>query len=287
MPLRNTDLQADIVRRSFALRVDEMSDEGPGGGSGTACVLGVLDSYRSVWSPRGFSKAVLSNSVNEGFMTPNHAWEDDCGTIEALKLVRNELKVDWMYYTDEDSQKVRQKAKDRMDRNKSVGLSIGASVNWQKCADFDSGEKLWTYAEGLGEDMSLYDPAIRKFKGYCWIIPEVTRLYEVAITNAPAVPGSKVTEARSIDLLRDGDLGALSFGEALDMVLGAVQGIEGRALEIEMLRAESGGRIGRDNLKRIEALRDSLSRLLSPDSQTPAGDLTSRALALRARQLRG
>ncbi len=198
MPLRNTDLIADIVRRSFAMRVDSMSDDGAGGGVGTACVLGVIDSYRSVWSPRGFSKPVLANSVNEGFMTPNHDWEDDCGTIDALKIARNELKVEWQYYTTNDAQQVRQKCKDRMDRGKSIGLSIGASVNWAKCADFDSGEKLWTYAEGLGEPMELYDPAIRKHKGYCWIIPEVTRLYEVAITNAPAVPGSKVTEARSL-----------------------------------------------------------------------------------------
>lgn len=285
MPLRNTDIQTDIVRRSLALRVDSMSDEGPGGGKGTACAMGVMDAYRSVWSPRCFGKKVLENSIAEGFMTPNHDWEEDCGTIEALKVARNELSVEWMFYTDDDSQKVRTKCKDRQDRGKSIGLSIGASVNWQKCADFDSGEKLWTYAEGLGEDMSLYDPAIRKHKGYCWIIPEVTRLYEVAITNAPAVPGSKVSEVRSMnDLLRGGDLGALSFGEALDMVLGAVQGIEARALEIEELR--ESGRIGRDNLKRIEALRDSMSNLLSRQtSTTPADDLDERMLAFRAKRL--
>ncbi|TXH54534.1 MAG: hypothetical protein E6Q97_10655 [Desulfurellales bacterium] len=273
MPLQNRSLEADIVRRSFALRVDSMSDEGPGGGSGTACAMGTLDSYRSVWSPRAFGKDVLKTSVSDGFMTPNHDWEEDCGTIEALNVSRNELKIDWLFYTDDDSQKIRTKCKDRKDRGKSIGLSIGAAVNWQKCADFDSGEKLWTYAEGLGEDMSLYDPAIRKHKGYCWIIPEVTRLFEVAITNAPAVPGSRADEIRSTnDLLRSGDLGALTFADALDMVLGAVQGIEARALEVEALRAENDGRIGRDNLKRLQALRDSLDSIIGRNSQTRSDD---------------
>lgn len=277
MPILNRN-DDEIIRRSYALRVDTLSDDGPGGGEGTACAMGVIDSYRSVWSPRCFGKDILKKSVSDGFMTPNHAWEDDCGTIEGLRVAKNELKIEWLFYTDEDSQKIRTKCKDRQDRGKSIGLSIGASVNWSKCADFDSGEKLWTYAEGLGEDMSLYDPTIRKHKGYCWIIPEVTRLFEVAITNAPAVPGSKATEVRSLDDLLSGEpLGGLPFGEHLERVLGALVGVEGRALEIEELRAGKGERIGRDNLGRIVALRDSLTGLIER-SGNPQPDAATRAV---------
>lgn len=280
--------QTDRFRSFFEMRIDETREEGHGGGTGTACVLGTMDAYRSVWSPRAFSKPVLSTFVQSGFISDCHDWQRDLATIDIAKVNGRELNISWTWYSIDDAQEMRTKCKERKDRGKTVGLSIGASINWQKCADFDSGEKLWTYAEGLGEDMDMYDPAIRKHKGYCWIIPEVTRLYETAITLAPAVPGSQVAEARDMnDLLRGEALGAMSFGDALETVLGAVQGIEGRALEIEALRAPEGGRIGRDNLKRIEALRDSLSRLLTPNSQTPADDLTARALAFRARQLRG
>lgn len=269
MPIPMSSTEQVLRHHGFEFRIEESSDDGPGGGRGVACVMGVMDAYRSVWSPKAFGKPVLATFLNAGFISDSHSWEDHLATIDDARVTNNELRIGWTWYSTDDAQEMRTKCKERMERKKTVGLSIGASVNWSKCADFDSGEKLWTYAEGLGEDMSLYDPSIRKHKGYCWIIPEVTRLYETAITLAPAVPGSQQTEARSIDdLLHSEALGALAFGDHLDRVLGAVQGIEARSLEIEAFRAANTGRIGRDNLQRIVALRDSLTNLIGRSSQS-------------------
>lgn len=260
--------EEEITRRSFSLRAESMKDDGHGGGKGVACALGVLDAYRSVWSPKAFGKPVLSAFVRSGFISDGHDWSDDLATIDAAAVRGNELEIEWTWYPTEDAQEMRQKVQARVERKKDVGLSIGAAIDWSLCADFDSGEKLWTYAEGLGEPMNLYDPAIRKHKGYCWIIPKVTRLVETAITQVPAVPGSAVSAIRALnDLTQDGSRGELSFADELEMVLGAVQGVEARALDIEALRAETNGRIGRDNLRRIEALKDSLAALLSRSSQ--------------------
>lgn len=271
MPQRNQ--HEEIVRRSFELRAESMKDDGNGGGKGIACALGRLDSYRSVWSPRAFAKPILSAFVDSGFISDSHDWTDDLATIDAAAVRGNNLEIEWTWYPTDDAQEMRKKVGCRIERNKSVGLSIGAMIDWALCADFDTGEKLWTYAEGLGEPMDLYDPAIRKHKGYCWIIPKVTRLVEAAITQIPAVPGSAVSEIRAMNDLKQSDSrGELSFADELDMVLGAVQAVEGRALEIEALRSETNGRIGRDNVARLLALRSSIDALIQRShSRSDAG----------------
>lgn len=263
MPKLN-DQKTDVLRRSYSMRAEDLAGDGPGGGRGIACALGRLDSYRSVISPRAFGKAVLSGFVQSGFISDGHDWTEDLATIDSARVQNNELVVEWTWYPTDDAQEMRAKVATRVERGKDVGLSVGMWIDWSKCAEFDSGEKLWTYAEGLGEPMDLYDPAIRKHKGYCWIIPTVTRLVETAITLIPSVPGSAVSDVRALDDLPEGrPRGDLPFAEELDLVLGAVQAVEGRALEIEEMRSEQNGRIGRDNLKRIEALRDSLSAILA------------------------
>ena len=261
------------------MRVDAVSDDGTGGGSGTACFLGVMDSYRSVWSPKAFSKPILSRFTTEGFISDSHMWEKHLATIDSAKVSRNELNIAWTWYSTGDAQEMRTKCKERIERGKVVGLSIGAIPDWAECQDFDSGEKLWNYAETvMKDDMSLYDPASRKHKGFCWVSGAVRRLVETGITLVPAVPNSMQKEARSLDDLLSGEpLGGLPFGEHLERVLGALVGVEGRALEIEELRAGKGERIGRDNLGRIVALRDSLTSLIER-SGNPQPDAATRAV---------
>lgn len=271
------------------MRAEAIHDDGSGGGTGIACACGVLDAYRSVWSPRAFSKAVLGAFVDSGFISDSHDWADDLATIDSASMRGAELAISWSWYPTEAAQEMRSKVATRIERKKSVGLSIGAMPEWASCAEFDSGEKLWTYCEGLGEPMNLYDPAIRKHKGYCWIIPKVARLVEAAITQIPAVPGSAVSAVRALNNVSEGaSRGDVPFSEELELVLGAVQEIEGRALDIEELRAATNGRIGRDNLRRIEAIRDSLTNLIGRNSQPEpislGDELIQRLESIRARR---
>lgn len=266
-----------IERRSWEMRVESLGD---GGGRGVACVLGVLDAYRSVWSPRAFSASVLEHFVRDGFISDGHDVRDDLATIDSARVRGTELTIEWSWYPTEQAQEMRAKVATRLERDKSVGLSIGAVIDWGQVAEFDSGEKLWTYCEGLGEPMDLYDAAIRKHRGYCWVIPSVTRLIETAITPIPAVPGSAVQVARDILSAAEAHDG-LSFAEELDIALGAVREIESRALNIEELRGSRGGKIGRDNLSRIRALRDSLDSILSRNDTPSCPDALRRWEAFR------
>lgn len=252
------------VFRHFDLRAQATSESASGGGRGTALVMGTLDAYRSVWSPRAYSKAVLAAFVAAGFISKGHCIRDDVATIDKAVVSRNQLDIEWSWHSTEDAQEQRTKVGERLERGKSVGLSVGAQINWSKCADFDSGEKLWTYAEGLGEPMDLYDPAIRKYKGYCWIIPEVTRLVEVAITLVPAVDGSRVDQSRSLnDLLQDPSLlTGLRLEEHLQAVRTAVVGLEARLVDKAELAHSQDRAPFRERLPQIEALRDSLSSLI-------------------------
>lgn len=273
-----------IERRAWAMRVESRPD-GDGGGRGVACVLGVLDSYRSVWSPRAFGRDVLDDFVRDGFISDGHEIRDDLATIVSAEVKGRDLVIEWSWYPTEDAQEMRAKVATRLEREKTVGLSIGAMIDWSQVSEFQSGEQLWSFAEKIGEPMDLYDVELRAHRGYCWLIPRVTRLIETAITAIPAVPGSSVQTARAIDILVAGEPRAgLPFAAELDIALGAVREIEARALDIEELRGARGGRIGRDNLERIKALRDSLDAILSRNSSLKPDDVAKRLDALRVKQ---
>jgi hypothetical protein len=252
------------VFRQFDLRAQATTESASGGGRGTALVMGTLDAYRSVWSPRAFPKAVLAAFVANGFISRGHNIREDVATIDSARVSRNQIDIEWSWHSTDDAQEQRTKVGERLERGKGVGLSVGTILNWEKCCHFDSGEKLWTYCDGLGEPMELYDPAIRKHKGYCWIIPEVTRLVEVAITLVPAVDGSRVDQSRSLnDLLHDPSLlTGLRLEEHLQAVRTAVVGLEARLVDKAELAASQDRAPFTERLPQIEALRDSLSNLI-------------------------
>lgn len=271
------------VIRHFEFRAQASKESAEGGGNGVASVLGIMDSYRSVWSPNAYSKKVLAAFVSTGFISRGHNWNEDVATIDGASVNRNALNIAWSWHSTEDAQEQRTKVNERIERGKAVGLSVGAMLNWSKCADFDSGEKLWTYAMGLGEPMELYDESIRKYKGYCWLIPEVTRLCEVAITMIPAVPGSGVAQSRSLnDLLQDPSLlTGLRLEEHLQAVRTAVAGLEARLVDKAELCELQDRAPFTARLPQIEALRDSLSNLVDACRREPHEDLTTELDQLR------
>lgn len=246
-------------------------DSDSGGIQGVAIQLGSLDSYRSVFSPNAFDSKCLREFVSGlGFISDGHDWSDDLATISEARVVGRDLRIVAEWYDTADAQQMRVKCKNRIDRGKAVGFSVGCMPDWSSVMEFDSGKKLWEYADKvLKEDMSLYDPSIRKFDGWCWLIAKVKRLVEVAVTLVPSVPGSMVTDTRSDDLANDPP--GVSFAQELDLALGAVARVAARAGNIAEMRAEKGGKISGENLGRIVALRDHLSGLIEAQAPEPSG----------------
>ncbi len=271
----------DIQRRTYELRAESIASGSTGGGKGVACVLGVLDAYRSVWSPRCYKKPVLTAFVQNGFISDSHDWSEDLATINMASVSGVALNIGWDWYSTDCAQQMRTKVNERIERGKTVGLSVACGIDWDQVADFNDGQKLWTYAEGLGEPMDLYDPTIRKYKGYCWFIPEVTRLIETAVTPVPAVPGSMATEGRSLNEFLRGELRVdLSLEENLRLVRAAVVGVEARMQETAEARESDDRRPFVERLPQLEALRDSLSSLIercAPSTPAAARDLNREA----------
>ncbi len=256
--------QNEVLRRSFELRADAFRTEGHGGFSGVANVMGVLDSWRSVIFPGAYSPEVLREFEKTGFITKNHDWKEDVATIQSANSQGRELRISAEFHSDEESQKTRTKMQERAEREKMVGLSVGFSPDWSKVEDFDSGEKLLTYAKGCGADLTLFDPKLAEFKGYCWAIPTVSRLYEVAITSAPATPGSMADTVRSLNqFLNDESLHAgMTLEDHLNAVRAAVLSAESRLVDLAQSREDDGRKPFIERVPQIMALRDSLSALL-------------------------
>lgn len=273
--------EEEVLHRNYGMRADAISDDGDGGFSGTANVMGVMDAYRSVIFPGAYESPVIRAFIDDGFGTGNHNWANDIATIKDARADRQFLRIEAEYYPTDEAQQMRLKVKARHERKKSTGLSVGFSPNWRMVEDFSSGEKLLAYAKGLGADMSLFDPAIAKYEGYCWAIPKVARLYEVAIASVPATPGSQVEEARSVkDFLRADE--SLRVGIPLEehsrLLRAAIVGYEARLVEVAASREENGQTPFVERVAQIESIRDSLSSILercarsSPDLQREVED---------------
>ncbi len=263
--MRKSQPTEQIERRSYELRAESVSSDGPGGLKGIANVMGVMDAYRSVWSTKAYGKDVLKTFVESGFISEAHNWSEDVATIDDAKVSRNQLNISATFHSTDRAQDMRTKCTERISRGKTVGFSVGCMLDWSEVQDFDSGEKLWLYAEKiLADDMSLYDPAIRKYKGYCWIIPKVSQLVETAITQCPAVPGSQATEARSqLNLLQDSELRiGLPLEEHLRLVRTANAGLEARLVDKAELATSQDRRPFSERLGSIVAMRDSLNSLI-------------------------
>lgn len=237
---------------------------------GYASQVGVLDAYSSVILPGAFDRC-LPGFLKSGHVCFNHDWSAWIGMPLEARMEGAKLKVSAEFYGDEYSQSVRQKIKERQDRNLETDFSITFWPDWDKTEFFESGEKLMTYARGLGVDMSLMDPKIAGHDSYCWLIGEVTELGEWGPVMSGATPGAGATSVRSLNDLRDGSLAGLSLENHLDHALAAVQGVLARFADYQQKRELEGRQVSRDRLAQVAALKTSMAELeLSCRADDPA-----------------
>lgn len=263
------------LRSDIAVRVDE------GGAYGTfdgvANVMGVIDSYDSVWFPGAFSgNGALDAFVARGWIAADHDWDIDeaIGYPTAASESGNLLEISGAFHSTSRAQSVRAILSERPG---PTGLSVAAGLNWDRVAYFESGSDLWAFAQGSGFDMALFDPSIRVHDGYCWAIPEVSELREVSITLTPAVPGSTVATVRSaIDELREGSRAGLTLEDHLDGALAVLQGVGSRLRDYVADRAadgRGGSRARSHQLSQLATLARDLERTLERGfSAPPKGD---------------
>ena len=164
--------------------------------TGIANIMGKMDSYKSVIYPGAFSKEMLENFVKDGFISLNHntAFNDTVATISRAWVEGNQLLVEAEFHSTATANKAKSICLERLEKGKSVGLSIGGrGMEFL----FSDGEELIKDMESRNIDMSLVDvDSITKHKSYVWGIPSVSSLVETALTFTPANIGSEVLQLR-------------------------------------------------------------------------------------------
>lgn len=178
----------------------ELREGGSGSLSGIGNMIGELDSYWTVSHPRSkaFSREGIDKFVKSGcFLAGHRSWEAPIGYIKSAGVSGREFQIETEYHSDDDSQKYRTIAKERVDAGKTVGLSIGFWVS--RYEYFESGKEMVKTLEERREDMSLFNVAqLSEHDDDCWLmyIEDIGEVSQVNFqSNQPSVATS----------VRDGD----------------------------------------------------------------------------------
>jgi hypothetical protein len=179
-----------------------------------------------------------------------HEWGEGYGMFTDAKMVGNELHIEAEFYDTEDSQRLRQKVKQRLDNGKKVSTSIGFMPDYGKAQWFNSGSDLLKWAKEASYDEGQLDAAAIKRLGMCRAIPAATELFELTICTVGMHKGARVTEAKHLTADEQ-------FNEALDAFVLAIE----READIAAIR----GRIGKSQAERLEKAITALEPLFKSE----------------------
>lgn len=188
---------SDKVTREIEFRA-KSSDEGNGILEGIGNMIGEIDSYWTVSHPR--SKAFQSESIQkfirDGMMLPGHSTrEGQIGMIGDASVNGREFNVKCLYHSDDESQRYRTIAKERVDNGKTVGLSIGFTVSQYEW--FENGKKCLEALRERNEDLSLFNVAqIEAWDEDLWLM-YLEQVYEVSQVCFQSNEPSVATAVRS------------------------------------------------------------------------------------------
>lgn len=103
----------------------KLDGAGPGRLSGYASVFGGIDSYGDTIVP-GAYKATIPTFLKDGFIPWGHDWGGyPVATPDKAREDDHGLWIEAVFHTDPESQRARALVAERLDRGKSMGLSIG------------------------------------------------------------------------------------------------------------------------------------------------------------------
>jgi HK97 family phage prohead protease len=111
-------------QKVFAMAIKAMTDDGPGKLSALVSAKNNIDRVGDVIVDGAYSN--LGDTVKNGFGAVGHNWEDlPVATIDDAKEVPEGLLFDMTFHSHQAAQDARSVVKERMDRGKSVAMSIG------------------------------------------------------------------------------------------------------------------------------------------------------------------
>lgn len=213
----------DLERKNFAeVKWDDLTT-GTGSFEGYASVAGVLDSGGDIVEHGAFL-ADLPEFLTHGFIGQGHNWEGQpIGTVADAHEDEHGLFLRGEYHSTPEAQQARQIAIERMQRGKSVGLSIGFKIN--------------------PEGKSMDDEGHRRLTS--------VKLYEVSHVNVPMLRPAGLTGVKSES----------SFSEHGTRVVGDLADYVARAQDRLELSAKEGRQLSAANRQKLLKLLESLGSL--------------------------
>lgn len=169
---------------------------------GHAAVMGRLDRGSDVIFPGAFKKAI-KGFLASGCVFVGHRWS---GLPVAMPMKAAEqgqnLYTEAQFHSTLAAQEARTVCRERLAAKKSVGLSVGFSLDYETGRMwFENGKLLAKYIEDSRDDLDLFDlKGIKEHKGYCRAIFEAKELYEYSIAPIPMNADAMATEAKSLDI---------------------------------------------------------------------------------------
>lgn len=247
--------------KTLALVEAKASDAGPGTIEGYASTFSGVDSYGDTIDP-GAYRETLPDFVRDGFLAADHDWgsRTRIGTIKEAHEDSRGLYFVAEYHSDPESQRLRNLARERMDRGKSVQLSIGyEALEWEF-------RKVETPVKGPYGEFTDQLRALKKIK-----------LYEISDVAVAADPRALATGVKH-----------RPYREQAEGVLVDLRDLVARSYDIAELRGrdrdQKAGRVlSEANRTRLRALLEALQaaggdieELLSTTEPAPKGaDLAS------------
>jgi len=171
------------------------ADKAVGTFEGRASTFGSVDSYGDVVD-NGAYRETIPQFLTRGFISWGHDWANPIGMVTAAEERSDGLWVTGEFHSDEESQRYRQRAKERLDAGKFMGLSIGYEAEeWEMRKVDEPVRTRWG-------DFSDEVRALTKIK-----------LYEVSLVTVPAEPMAGLSSIKGYDV---------SFGDHAAMLRDAV-----------------------------------------------------------------
>lgn len=279
-------MNEDRVLKTYEIRKADLKENRI---AGAASVMGNLDrgswwGCKDVVAPGAF-KDCLRDFMVAGFVSDSHDWT--VAGMHAMPELAEErgaqLYTEAEFHSTPDSQIVRTKCQERLDRGKSIGLSIGFRIGEKMY--FPSGKALWEWAEKAGHDMSLYEAGpIMSFDGECRLITKVAELFEYAITPVPMNPKATAIAAKHFQA-DEGSRAGLTLADHLDLALAAVGEAIGRLDGWKAMKEGEGRPIPEERKAQAKTLRDQLDAWLLAVTPEPEPEddheATYRELSMR------
>ncbi len=239
---------------------------GTGQIEGMAAGTGNIDRQRDVLAPGCFAKSALE-FAKSGLLMQYHKWDQAAiGTIEDAKEVERGLFFRGEFFDDDESQRVRKYCQTMQAKGRKVGISIGFAVNEDSVTYHRTGADLAEAAEKMGIQVAA---EVAGFKGGCFLVREVTELYEASVVTVPANPHAFADTVKHF-LGGDGAYAGLSLDGHAAAALSAVRGVLSRIEAVKSARDAGGRVLSAARLAELDDIAKMVAELKSAGTVTEA-----------------